>query len=101
MLVRRLGSVRALRGVVICNFCVLVYGPNVFDTILTGPYMSTIKRDKSPKGAGKSPIFSMRLAPEFKAQLDEASEQCGVSLGNWLKELARAELRRQGIEPKG
>ncbi|AZZ34747.1 MULTISPECIES: toxin-antitoxin system HicB family antitoxin [Klebsiella] len=63
--------------------------------------MSTIKRDKSPKGAGKSPIFSMRLSPEFKEQLDEVSAKSGVSLGNWMKELARAELRRQGIEPKG
>ncbi|WP_025203294.1 hypothetical protein [Enterobacter ludwigii] len=63
--------------------------------------MSTIKRDKSPKGAGKSPIFSVRLTPEFKEQLDEASARTGISLGNWLKELARAELRKQGIEPKG
>lgn len=79
----------------------LVYGPNIIDSILTGPYMSTIKRDKSPKGAGKSPIFSVRLSPEFKEQLDEVSSKSGVSLGNWMKELARAELRRQGIEPKG
>lgn len=79
----------------------LVYGPNVFDTISTGPYMSTIKRDKSPKGAGKSPIFSIRLTPEFKEQLDNAASREGVSLGNWLKELARSELRKQGIDPKG
>ncbi|EAO7484800.1 TPA: toxin-antitoxin system HicB family antitoxin [Salmonella enterica subsp. diarizonae] len=63
--------------------------------------MSTIKRDKSPKGAGKSPMFNVRLIPEFKEQLEEAAERKGVSLGNWMKELAREELRRQGIEPKG
>ncbi|HFR0172222.1 TPA: toxin-antitoxin system HicB family antitoxin [Klebsiella pneumoniae] len=63
--------------------------------------MSTIRRDKSPKGAGKSPIFSVRLTPEFKEQLDNAAARAGVSLGNWLKELAREELRRQGEEPKG
>ncbi|EPL6061182.1 toxin-antitoxin system HicB family antitoxin [Klebsiella pneumoniae] len=79
----------------------LAYGPNKIHTILTGPYMSTIRRDKSPKGAGKSPIFSVRLTPEFKEQLDSAAARAGVSLGNWLKELAREELRRQGEEPKG
>ncbi|MDM3764106.1 toxin-antitoxin system HicB family antitoxin [Proteus mirabilis] len=63
--------------------------------------MSTIKRDKSPKGAGKSPIFNIRLAPEFKEQLEAAAERDNVSLGNWLKDLARKELLRQDIEPKG
>ncbi|WP_039046769.1 toxin-antitoxin system HicB family antitoxin [Plesiomonas shigelloides] len=63
--------------------------------------MSTIKRDKSPKGAGKSPLFNLRLLPEFKEQLENAAARDGVSLGNWLKELARQELRKQGIEPKG
>ncbi|MBG0575997.1 MULTISPECIES: toxin-antitoxin system HicB family antitoxin [Enterobacteriaceae] len=63
--------------------------------------MSTIKRDKSPKGAGKSPMFNVRLVPEFKEQLEAAAERDGISLSNWLKELARAELRKQGIEPKG
>ncbi|EKS6737837.1 toxin-antitoxin system HicB family antitoxin [Enterobacter ludwigii] len=63
--------------------------------------MSKIKRDKSPKGAGKSPMFNVRLVPEFKEQLEAAAEREGVSLSNWLKELARAELRKQGIEPKG
>lgn len=79
----------------------LVYGPNKIYTIPTGPYMSTVRRDKSPKGAGKSPIFSVRLTPEFKEQLDSAAARAGVSLGNWLKELAREELRRQGEVPKG
>ncbi|EQB7285226.1 TPA: toxin-antitoxin system HicB family antitoxin [Morganella morganii] len=63
--------------------------------------MSTVKRDKSPKGAGKSPMFNIRLVPEFKEQLEAAAERENVSLGNWLKDLARKELLRQGIEPKG
>ncbi|EPT0531791.1 TPA: toxin-antitoxin system HicB family antitoxin [Proteus mirabilis] len=63
--------------------------------------MSIIKRDKSPKGAGKSPMFNIRLVPEFKEQLEAAAERDNVSLGNWLKDLARKELLRQGIEPKG
>lgn len=79
----------------------LVYRPIGIDTIATGLYMSTVKRDKSPKGTGKSPMFNVRLIPEFKEQIEAAAEREGVSLGNWMKELARAELRRQGIEPKG
>ncbi|ECE6017245.1 TPA: toxin-antitoxin system HicB family antitoxin [Salmonella enterica] len=63
--------------------------------------MSTIKRDKSPKGEGWSPTFQIRIQPELRQQLNEAAEREGVSLGNWLKELAREELRKQGIEPKG
>lgn len=63
--------------------------------------MSTIKRDKTPKGEGLSPTFQIRIIPELRQQLNEAAEREGVSLGNWIKELARAELRRQGIEPKG
>ena len=46
-------------------------------------------------------MFNVRLAPEFKEQLEAAAARDNVSLGNWMKELARAELRRQGIEPKG
>ncbi|MFJ5433736.1 hypothetical protein ACIPSR_09180 [Pectobacterium sp. CHL-2024] len=38
---------------------------------------------------------------ELREQLDEVVAKEGVSLGNWFKELARKELRRQGIEPKG
>ncbi|HGP0312875.1 TPA: YlcI/YnfO family protein [Citrobacter freundii] len=63
--------------------------------------MSTIKRDKTPKGEGGSPTFQIRINPELRQQLNDAAEREGVSLGNWMKELARAELRRQGIEPKG
>ena len=63
--------------------------------------MSTIKRDKTPKVEGLSPTFQIRNTPELRQQLNDAAEREGVSLGNWLKELAREELRRQGIEPKG
>ncbi|EOV0901280.1 MULTISPECIES: toxin-antitoxin system HicB family antitoxin [Edwardsiella] len=63
--------------------------------------MSSIKRDKSPKGEGWSPTFQIRINPDLRQQLNEAAEREGVSLGNWFKELARAELKRQGIEPKG
>ena len=59
--------------------------------------MSTIiQRDKQPKGSGKAPAFQIRITPELK----EAASKAGMSLGNWLKELARKELRKQGIEPK-
>lgn len=64
-------------------------------------YMSTIKRDKTPKGEGLSPTFQIRISPELRQQMNEAAEREGVSLGNWLKGLARNELIRQGIEPKG
>ncbi|MCX8966894.1 toxin-antitoxin system HicB family antitoxin [Erwinia psidii] len=63
--------------------------------------MSTIKRDIKQSNSGKSPTFQIRIAPELREQLDKAAANAGVSLGNWLKELARAELRRQGIMPKG
>lgn len=46
-------------------------------------------------------MFNIRLVPEFKEQLEAAAERENVSLGNWLKDLARKELLRQGIEPKG
>jgi predicted HicB family RNase H-like nuclease len=63
--------------------------------------MSIIKRDKKPKGEGLSPTFQIRIAPELRQQLNDAAAKSGVSLGSWFKELAREELRRQGIEPKG
>ncbi|MEQ9855133.1 MULTISPECIES: toxin-antitoxin system HicB family antitoxin [Pectobacterium] len=64
--------------------------------------MSTIKRDtKKSSSVGKSPTFQIRISPELREQLDEAAAKEGVSLGNWFKELARQELRKQGIEPKG
>ncbi|HDX9012109.1 TPA: toxin-antitoxin system HicB family antitoxin [Klebsiella oxytoca] len=63
--------------------------------------MSTVSRDKSPKGMGKAPMFNVRISPELREQLDAAAKADGVSLGNWLKELARSELRRRGVDPKG
>lgn len=63
--------------------------------------MSTVLRDKSPKGAGRSPMFNVRLTPELKAQFETAAEAAGMSLGNWMKTLGRNELERLGIEPKG
>ncbi|HBR0795147.1 TPA: toxin-antitoxin system HicB family antitoxin [Klebsiella pneumoniae] len=63
--------------------------------------MSTvIQRDKQPKGLGKAPAFQVRINPELKEQMVEAATKEGMSLGNWLKKLAREELRRHGIEPK-
>ena len=60
-----------------------------------------IQRDKQPKGAGKAPAFQIRINPELKEQMNEAASKAGMSLGNWLKELARKELINQGIKPKG
>ncbi|EAV3686137.1 MULTISPECIES: toxin-antitoxin system HicB family antitoxin [Enterobacteriaceae] len=62
---------------------------------------TTIQRDKQPKGAGKAPAFQIRINPDLKEQMNDAAARQGMSLGNWLKELARAELRKQGINPKG
>ena len=56
--------------------------------------MSTIKRDKSPKGNGLSPTFQIRITPELKAQFEVAAKEAGMSLGNWLKTLGRQELER-------
>lgn len=62
--------------------------------------MSTIKRDKTPKGEGLSPTFQLRINPELRQQMNDAAEREGISLGNWLKKLARNELIRQGVKPK-
>ncbi|HBE9079256.1 toxin-antitoxin system HicB family antitoxin [Serratia fonticola] len=58
-------------------------------------------RDSQPRGAGKSPPFHMRINPELKTQLETEAERDGVSLANWIKELARRELIVRGIKPKG
>ncbi|EPH2168298.1 TPA: toxin-antitoxin system HicB family antitoxin [Proteus mirabilis] len=63
--------------------------------------MSTVKRDKSPKGDGQSPQFRMRITPELKEQFEAAAKESNMSLANWLKTLGRKELERLGIEPKG
>jgi len=60
-----------------------------------------VSREKKPKGGGKSPQFKMRIDPALREQLDvEAAEQ-GMSLANWLKNLAREALKGKNIEPKG
>ena len=64
-----------------------------------GPYTSSMKIDMSTKGAGKSPIFSMRIAPELKEQFEKVAAQEGLSLANWLKALAKTELQKHGIKP--
>ncbi|HDS5482443.1 TPA: hypothetical protein RG707_002671 [Serratia liquefaciens] len=43
----------------------------------------------------------MRITPELKEQLETEANKDNVSLANWIKELARQELKRRGIEPKG
>ncbi|EEF5710342.1 toxin-antitoxin system HicB family antitoxin [Salmonella enterica] len=63
--------------------------------------MSTPKRDSYTKGSGKAPAFNVRILPELKEQFEEVARREGVSLGNWLKELGRRELKRQGINPRG
>ncbi|CAM6254533.1 toxin-antitoxin system HicB family antitoxin [Enterobacter kobei] len=61
----------------------------------------SISRDKQPKGGGKSPMLPIRIPAELRKQFDELAQAENTSTSNWLKELGRAELRRQGIEPKG
>lgn len=63
--------------------------------------MSIASRDKKPKGGGQSPQFKMRIDPALREQLDAAAAEEGVSLANWFKNLAREELRKKKIEPKG
>lgn len=43
----------------------------------------------------------MRITPELKEQLEAEAGKDNVSLANWIKDLARQELKRRGIEPKG
>lgn len=60
------------------------------------------EKDNRPKlGLGRSPTFQIRIPVELREQLDLEAGKDGVSLGNWFKELARNELRRRGVEPKG
>ncbi|HID8742467.1 toxin-antitoxin system HicB family antitoxin [Enterobacter hormaechei] len=62
--------------------------------------MSTAKRDPNKSKSGKAPTFQIRITPELKAQFEAAAKDAGMSLANWLKSLARAELRAKGIVPK-
>jgi len=58
-------------------------------------------KDRTPKTGGKSPTFQIRINPELREQLDLEAAKDQTTLGNWFKEVAREELKRRGIEPKG
>lgn len=75
------------------------YVPEWLDFALVGTYMSTAKRDPNQSKSGKAPTFQIRITPELKAQFEAAAKAEGMSLGNWLKTLARNEIKRLGIEP--
>lgn len=77
------------------------YVPEWLDIALVGAYMSTAKRDPNQSKSGKAPTFQIRITPELKAQFEAAAKAEGMSLGNWLKNSGRNELRLKGIEPKG
>ena len=62
--------------------------------------MPTAKRDPNQSKSGKAPTFQIRITPELKAQFEAAAKSEGMSLANWLKSLARNELRRLGINPR-
>ncbi|MDF3696589.1 toxin-antitoxin system HicB family antitoxin, partial [Enterobacter hormaechei] len=36
----------------------------------------------------------IRITPELKAQFEAAAKEAGMSLGNWLKNLGREELKK-------
>ncbi|MBM7355457.1 toxin-antitoxin system HicB family antitoxin [Lelliottia amnigena] len=61
--------------------------------------MSTAKRDTNKSKSGKAPTFQMRITPELKAQFEEAAKREGMSLGNWLKNLGREELKKRKNKP--
>ena len=61
--------------------------------------MSTTKRDPNPSKSGKAPTFQIRITPELKAQFEAAAKAEGMSLGNWLKTIAKKELINKGIKP--
>ncbi|EDA0234382.1 toxin-antitoxin system HicB family antitoxin [Salmonella enterica] len=61
--------------------------------------MSRVK-DRTPKVGGQSPAFQIRIHPALREQLNSMAESDNMTLSNWFKELARAELRRRGVEPK-
>ncbi|MEI2603972.1 toxin-antitoxin system HicB family antitoxin [Erwinia aphidicola] len=58
-------------------------------------------KDRTPKVGGRSAAFQLRINPELHAQLRTLTDDENVTLACWLKELARRELRRRGIEPRG
>lgn len=58
-------------------------------------------KDRTPRGEGRSAAFQLRIPLSLHQQLRALSEAENVTLGRWLKELARRELRRRGIDPQG
>jgi len=58
-------------------------------------------KDRTPRGEGRSAAFQLRIPYQLHQQLRELTDAENVTLGCWLKELARRELRRRGIEPRG
>lgn len=58
-------------------------------------------KDRTPKIGGRSAAFQLRIHPELHAQLKALTDNENITLSCWLKELARRELRRRGIEPRG
>jgi predicted HicB family RNase H-like nuclease len=58
-------------------------------------------KDRTQKVGGRSAAFQLRINPELHAQLRTLTDDDNVTLACWLKELARRELRRRGIEPRG
>ncbi|MFH8135562.1 toxin-antitoxin system HicB family antitoxin [Pantoea osteomyelitidis] len=58
-------------------------------------------KDRTLRGAGRSAAFQIRIHPQLHDQLRTLTDNENITLSCWLKELARRELRRRGIEPKG
>lgn len=50
----------------------------------------------------KTDQYQIRLAHEFRAQLEELVRKDGdKTLATWIKRVLRKELQARGIEPKG
>ncbi|MTD28305.1 toxin-antitoxin system HicB family antitoxin [Erwinia sorbitola] len=58
-------------------------------------------KDRTPKSGGRSAAFQLRIHPQLHDQLRQLTDNENVTLACWLKDLARRELRRRGIEPLG
>lgn len=58
-------------------------------------------KDRTPKVGGRSAAFQLRINPDLHNQLKRLTDDDNITLSCWLKELARRELRRRGIEPQG
>ncbi|HDR0923443.1 hypothetical protein [Pasteurella multocida] len=56
----------------------------------------------TPQKEKRSPQYQMRLAEEFRQQLEEQAKKDGdTTLATWIKRILRKELASRGIEPKG